>query len=56
MVAVQYENIYNKEKFTCNDNRAVKVIDGVEYLKVFKEGTTREVFVRSDFLRKVNIK
>ena len=56
MVAVQYENIYNKEKFTCNDKRAIKVIDGIEYLKVLKEGTTREVFVRRDFLRKVNIK
>lgn len=49
------ENIYNKEKFTCYDFKNIKMLDGVEYLKVFVLGTTREVFVRKDYLKKVNM-
>lgn len=50
-----FENIYNKERFTTNGKPQSKYIDGIEYLKLCLEGTNREVFVRKDFLKKVNI-
>lgn len=55
MKTLTFENIYNKEKFTCNFKalQEVKVIDGIEYLKVFKFGTQREVLVRKDILKKL---
>jgi hypothetical protein len=49
-----FENIYNKEKFVSRGKRDSKFIDGVEYIKLFKKDTLREVFVRKDFVRKVN--
>ena len=49
-----FENIYNKERFTVNGKPQSKYIDGIEYVKLCLEGTNREVFVRKDFLKKVN--
>ncbi len=49
-----FENIYNKERFVMNGKPEKKVIDGIEYIKLFKEGTLREVLVRKDFIKKVN--
>jgi len=49
-----FENIYNKERFVMNGKPEKKVIDGIEYIKLFKEGTLREVLVRKDFVKKVN--
>ena len=48
-----FENIYNKERFVAQGKRDTKFIDGVEYVKLYKAGTTREVFVRRDFLKRV---
>lgn len=31
-----------------------KYIDGIEFIKLLKEGTLREVFVRRDYIKKVN--
>lgn len=53
MKTVTFENIFNKEKFEGLGKKEVKVIDGVEYYKLFKYGTKREVLVRKDFLKKV---
>lgn len=53
MKAVTFENIYNKERFECFGKRESKTIDGVEYYRVFKPGTKREVYVRKDYLKKV---
>jgi len=53
MKTLTFENIYNKEKFVCSNRIDVKVIDGVEYVKVSKLGTQRVVLVRKDFLKKV---
>ena len=49
-----FENIYNKERFVMVGKPEKKFIDGVEYVKLCKEGTLREVFVRRDFIKKVN--
>lgn len=54
MKAITFENIYNREKFVCRGKKDIQVIDGVEYIKVFKYGTQRQVLVRKDFLKKVN--
>lgn len=49
-----FENIYNKERFTVSGKFQSKFIDGIEYVKLCLEGTNREVFIRKDFLKKVN--
>lgn len=54
MKQTTFENIYNKERFTAHGKRDTKFIDGIEYVKLYKEGTNREVFVRKDFLKRVN--
>jgi hypothetical protein len=58
MKTVTFESVYNKEKFTCNGKslQDVRVIDGIEYLRVFKFGTHREVLVRKDTLKRVSNK
>ena len=54
MKQTTFENMYNKERFVSSGKRDTKFIDGIEYVKLIKEGTQREVFVRRDFLKKVN--
>lgn len=54
MKQTTFENVYNKERFVSRGKRDTKFIDGIEYVKLIKEGTQREVFVRRDFLKKVN--
>lgn len=54
MRTITFENIYNKERFVSRGKRDIKFIDGIEYVKLIKEGTQREVLVRRDFLKKVN--
>lgn len=50
-----FENIYNKERFvSIIGKQDKKFIDGVEFIKLRKQDTQREVFVRKDFIRKVN--
>lgn len=53
MKTVYFENIRNHEKFECHNANDVRIIDGIEYLRVFKFGTQRECFVRKDQLRKL---
>jgi hypothetical protein len=48
-----FENIYNKERFVMIGKPDKKFIDGIEYVKLVKEGTQRTVFVRRDFIKKV---
>jgi len=48
------ENIYNKERFVLLGKPEKKFIDGIEFIKLLVEGTQRTVFVRRDFLKKVN--
>ena len=56
MKQTTFENIYNKERFVLRGKPDKKFIDGIEFIKLFKEGSVREVFVRRDFLQKVNTK
>lgn len=49
-----FENMLNKEKFYCTDTKDIRVIDGVEYLRVFRMGTQRDVLVKRDTLKKVS--
>lgn len=51
-----YENIYNKERFYKEGKTQSKTIDGVTYLELCKHENGRKVFVRKDFLKKVNTK
>lgn len=53
MKQTTFENIYNKERFVSRGKRDTKFIDGIEYVKLIKEGTQREVLVRKDFLKKI---
>lgn len=53
MKTTVFENIWNKEKFTCPDPKDVRTIDGIDYLRVFKYGTNREVLIKKESLRKV---
>jgi hypothetical protein len=49
-----FENVVNKEKFISRGKRDTKFIDGIEYWKMYRVDTLREVFVRKDYLKKVN--
>ena len=42
----------NKEKFFCKDLKDIQMIDGVEYLRVFRFENKRECLVKKDSLRK----
>jgi hypothetical protein len=49
-----FENIYNKERFVMIGKPEKKFIDGIEFIKLLVEGTQRTVFVRRDYVKKVN--
>ena len=51
-----FENIYNKERFVMVGKPEKKFIDGIEFIKLLVEGTQRSVFVRRDYVKKVNTK
>ncbi len=53
MKTVYFENILNKEKFYCSNTKDVRVIDGIEYLRVFKHGTQRDCLIKKESLRKI---
>jgi hypothetical protein len=53
MKQLVYENIINGEKYSCPAKSETRTIDGIDYLRVFKMGTNREVLVKKDTLRKV---
>jgi hypothetical protein len=56
MKTVFFENLMNREKFYCNDTKDIRVIDGIEYLRVFRYGTQRDCLVKKDSLKKVTEK
>jgi hypothetical protein len=53
MKSMYFENIVNKERFVCPDPTDIRLIDGIEYLRVLRESNRRECLVRKDSLRKV---
>lgn len=56
MKTIYFENVRNKEQFYCKDLKDIQLIDGVEYLRVFRMGTQRDVLVKKDTLRKISEK
>lgn len=53
MKEIVLENVLNHERFVCVDIRDIQVIDGVQYLKVHRQGNDRIMLVRKDALKKV---
>ena len=49
-----FENIVNKERFICPNLDDVRLIDGIEYLRVLREANRRECLVRKDSLQKIS--
>ena len=54
MKTTYFENVRNKEKFYCKNTKDIQLIDGVEYIRVFRLGTHRDCLVKKDSLRKVS--
>ena len=50
-----FENIFNKEKFVYDDTefRGVEVIDGVEFLRVRRQNSTKVVLMKRESLVKL---
>jgi hypothetical protein len=53
MKTIYFENLRNKEKFYCKDIKAIQLIDGVEYLRVFRLGTQRDCLMKKESLMKI---
>lgn len=53
MKTIYFENIRNREKFYCKDIKSVQLIDGIEYLRVFRMGTHRDCLVKKESLKKI---
>ena len=53
MKSMTFENKFNRERFECDNVRDVEVIDGVDYLKVRKPNTARQLLIRKDILIKI---
>lgn len=53
MKTVYFENMRNREQFYCKNTQDVQTIDGVEYLRVFRQGTQRDCLIKRDLLRKI---
>lgn len=54
MKRIYFENILNKEKFYCNNIKDFTIIEGTEYLRVFKLGTQRDFLIKKDSLKKIS--
>ena len=53
MKSVNFKNRMNGERVVCDNIRDVKVIDGVEYLVVHKQGNDRQFLMRREALEKI---
>ncbi len=53
MKTIYFENIRNKEKFYCKDLKKTQMIDGIEYLRVFRMGTQHDCLVKKESLKKI---
>ena len=56
MKTIYFENVRNKEQFYCKNLKDIQLIDGIEYLRVFRMGTQRDCLVKKESLRKVSDK
>jgi hypothetical protein len=53
MKTIYFESLFNREKFYCKNTKDIRVIDGIEYIRVFKHGTQRDCLVKKDSLKKI---
>lgn len=53
MKTIYYENVRNRERFYSRNNTDVQMIDGVEYLRVFRLGTQRDCLVKKEILKRI---
>ena len=53
MKTIYFENLRNREKFYCKDTKDIQLIDGIEYIRVFRLGTQRDCLVKKDTLKKI---
>lgn len=56
MKEIVLENIFNQDKFECTNLHDVETIEGVQYLKVHRQGNVRVMLMRKDALKKVQTK
>lgn len=56
MKSMTFENKFNRERFECDNVRDIEVIDGIEYLRVRKPNTARQLLIRRDTLEKIKFK
>ena len=54
MKSVEFQNIYNQEKFYCENIKQVSLIDGIEYLSVQKPNSNRKFLMRKDSLKLIS--
>jgi hypothetical protein len=52
---ILFENRVNGEKVLCQNPRDKQWIDGVEYLKVQRQNSSREFLMRKDALTKTKV-
>jgi len=53
MKEIVLENIFNQELVRCPNPRDIEIIDGIEYLKVQKQGQAKFFLMRKDSLKRV---
>jgi hypothetical protein len=56
MKTIILENVRNKEKFSCKDLKDIQTIEGIDYLRVVRQGTSHECLIKKDLLKQVKDK
>ncbi len=50
---VRLKNIFSNEEFICEDYNKVKIVDGVEFIEVYKETQARKFLMNKNMLVKL---
>ena len=50
---LEFENVLNRERFFCKNDRDIEIIDNVKYLKVHRLGNDRMILLRKDVLKRI---
>ena len=56
MKTITLENVRNRERFSCKNLKDIHVIEGIEYLKVVRHGTSHECLIKKDLLKQIKEK
>lgn len=54
MKSIVFENPFNHEHLICDNVKEIQIIDGVEYLTVYKKDQSKKFLFRKDILKKVD--